>query len=167
MYRQFLVHRLPLNRNLHKSILVSLPWLTLKDTQEEQVCFFIRPSDPAQEFTITSLLKLLPTEVILKFLSWNSKSPFAWSYLASSVWSLIICLQESCFNQSNVFILHTTLCAFQQLLHSLPLFKLPSPSWGYATQIQPLCYSLTQVFSSPNTDFSPCWSILTLTGYGK
>lgn len=145
MYRQFLVHWLPSNRNSHKSILVSLPWLTLKDTQEDPACFFIRPSFLAQEFIITSLLKLLTTELILKFLPWISKSSFAWSYLAFPALSLIICLQELFVLISPMFSFSTKPCVYSPCSpHFITLIQAAPLSW--VCPFLPLC----QAKSSPS-----------------
>lgn len=145
--------------NSQYTIFVSLLWLTLKDAQEEQACFFIRPNSSAQQFIITSLLKLLPTELILKFFPWNLKSSFAWSYLTSLALSLIICLQEHFVLISPVSSSSTTILTAPPLYYtysSQPPSSLPG-------QIQPLCYSLTQVLPHQ----IPYRSILTLTGYIK
>ena len=101
------------------------PWRCSESDMTErqstaQAYFPIRP--------ISLNLCLFPskaTELILKFLPWNSESSFAWSCLAPVALFHTVCLQESVAFISPVHPLHHPVCLSAAALTFSSLLRLP------------------------------------------
>lgn len=142
-----------------RALLLSLGWLweTPRKTKLVSVlgqvpCSRIRNSFPTESIAYR----------ILKFLPWNSKSSFAWSYLASPALCVIICSQEPLISPVS----SSSRPPWEQSHSFPPRYPVQAEPLSWACPFPPLCQAqsnpsvIVQLKSFPDqSSFSPYSSV--------